>query len=76
MKGIKRYIDKLKLNHITTGDILVEAMNKGLIDENIGNHIWANILSKHIKPTTALSAMRPARSFTAPTRGKSCGRKN
>ncbi|MDI6688516.1 MAG: hypothetical protein QME06_09905 [Desulfobacterales bacterium] len=46
MKDIKRYIEKLKLNHITTGDILVEAMNKWLIDENIGNQIWANMLSK------------------------------
>ncbi|MEW6661358.1 MAG: hypothetical protein ACOY9Y_05300 [Bacillota bacterium] len=46
MKDIKRYTEKLKLNHITTGDILVEAMSKGLIDENIGNQIWADMLSK------------------------------
>jgi predicted nucleic acid-binding protein len=46
MKDIKRYIEKLKLNHIATGDILVEAMIKGLIDENTGNQIWDNMLSK------------------------------
>jgi predicted nucleic acid-binding protein len=46
LKDIKRYIKKLKLNHIATGDILVEAMNRGLIDEKIGNEIWDNMLSK------------------------------
>lgn len=56
MKDIKRYIEKLKLNHITTGDILVEAMNKELIDENIGNQIWANMLSKQrLLPTATFS---------------------
>jgi len=56
MKDIKRYIEKLQLDHITTGDILVEAMSKGLIDENIGNQIWANMLSKRrLLPTATFS---------------------
>ena len=33
----------------TTGDILVEAYNQGLIDENQGNAIWSSMISKKRK---------------------------
>ena len=41
------------MKHITTGNILVEAYNKGLITENEGNTIWASMLAKQRKLRTA-----------------------
>ena len=35
LKDISKYVKKYKLDHITTADILVEALNKGYIDESI-----------------------------------------
>jgi hypothetical protein len=49
LRDIGYYIDKFKLKHITTGDILVEAMEKGFITENDGNTIWKSMLSKRRK---------------------------
>ncbi len=46
LKDILKYVYKYNLNHITTGDILVTALNEGYIDENTGNIIWNNMLTK------------------------------
>ena len=49
MRDIKPYVDEYGLEHITTGDILVEALNKQYITEHEGNKIWASMLSKNRK---------------------------
>ena len=49
LKDIAYYINKFSLKHITTGDILVEAFQKGLITEQEANTIWANMLNKKRK---------------------------
>ena len=46
LRDIQTYISEFGLKHTTTGDILVDAYNKGLITENEGNAIWANMLAK------------------------------
>lgn len=48
-RDILTYISDFGLENITTGDILVEAFNQGLIDENQGNAIWTSMLSKRRK---------------------------
>lgn len=49
LKDIGLYISKFKLRHITTGDILVEALDKGYISEGDGNVVWSSMLSKRRK---------------------------
>lgn len=57
LKDISQYIAQFHLAHVTTGDILVESLNQGLIDENTGNQIWAKMVQKQRKlPTPAFSA--------------------
>lgn len=56
LRDIKKYVEEYSLNHITTGDILVEALNQGLITESDGNTIWANMIAK--------KRMLPTPSFT------------
>lgn len=46
MKDIRPYIEKYKLQYITTGDILTEAMTVGMITEAAGNNIWAGMIQK------------------------------
>ncbi len=46
LKDISKYVRKYDLEHVTTGDILVAALNEGYIDETTGNHIWSNMLAK------------------------------
>lgn len=48
-RDIHTYINEFSLENITTGDILVEAFNQGLIDENQGNVIWSSMLRKRRK---------------------------
>jgi predicted nucleic acid-binding protein len=56
MRDIRPYIELYKLKHITTGEILVEALNKGLITEGQGNVIWANMINRQrILPTVTFS---------------------
>ena len=56
LRDIKRFVDEYGLKHITTGDILVEALNKGIITENDGNTIWANMIAKRrMLPTASFS---------------------
>ena len=45
-KDIATYIEKYNLKHIDTGQILVEALGKGLITEADGNSIWSKMLDK------------------------------
>lgn len=45
-RDIKNYIKEYDLQHITTGDIMVEAFRKGFITEEQGNAIWSNMLRK------------------------------
>lgn len=49
LRDIALYIDELKLKHITTGDILIEALEKGFITETEGNNIWASMIAKRRK---------------------------
>lgn len=46
LRDIKRYINQFKLKHVTTGDILVGALNQGLISEEEGNILWADMTAK------------------------------
>lgn len=55
-KDIAPYIEKYNLKHTDTGQILLEALNKGLITEIDGNSIWSKMLSKKRKlPTTTFT---------------------
>ncbi len=53
LRDISKYVYKYELEHITTGDILVAALNKGYIDEPTGNQIWTNMISKRRMLPTA-----------------------
>lgn len=48
-KDIAPYIAEYKLKHIDTGQILVEALEKGIITESEGNNIWCRMLEKRRK---------------------------
>ena len=49
LRDVGYYVNKYSLKHVTTGDILVEAFQKGLITEQEGNTIWANMLKNKRK---------------------------
>lgn len=55
-KDIVPYIEKYHLKHIDTGQILIEALKKGLITEADGDSIWKQMLAK--------KRMLPADTFT------------
>ncbi|MDD7280791.1 hypothetical protein [Floccifex sp.] len=55
-KDIAPYIKEYGLKHIDTGQILLEALKKGLITEADGNNIWSKMLAK--------KRMLPASSFS------------
>lgn len=48
-KDIAPYIEKYNLRHIDTGQILTEALERGLITEEEGNNIWNKMLAKKRK---------------------------
>ncbi|MDE5932372.1 MAG: hypothetical protein K2H40_07825 [Lachnospiraceae bacterium] len=48
-KDILSYINEYSLEYTTTGDILVDAYDQGIIDEKQGNAIWTNMLRKRRK---------------------------
>lgn len=56
IKDVHGYVEKYDLEHITTGDILCNALNKGCITEEEGNNIWSDMLAKR--------RMLPCNSFT------------
>ncbi len=49
LKDIRTYVDEFNLDHMTTGEILKEALYKGLITEEEGNNLWRNMLNKKRK---------------------------
>lgn len=57
LRDVRLYVERYGLNHITTGDILVMAMNAGFLTEAEGNVIWAEMLRKR--------RLLPAASFSA-----------
>lgn len=57
LKDISLYVKEIRLKHLTTGDILLAALEKGYITEIQGNTIWSTMLSKR--------RMLGAPSFTA-----------
>lgn len=46
LKDVAYYVKKYSLKHMTTGDLLVEAHERGLITEAEGNAIWQAMLNK------------------------------
>jgi predicted nucleic acid-binding protein len=46
LKDVLRYVRDLGLQHKTTGDIMMEALDSGLITEHEGNFLWSGMLSK------------------------------
>ncbi|MBQ5342998.1 MAG: hypothetical protein J6Z24_06025 [Oscillospiraceae bacterium] len=56
IRDVRQYVEKYKILHITTGDILIEAMEAGIITENDGNVIWADMIKKkRLLPTRSFS---------------------
>lgn len=49
LRDINYYVSNYKIPHLTTGDILKEALNKKLITQEEGETIWGNMLSKRRK---------------------------
>lgn len=49
LKDIAFYVSKFHLSHKTTGDILKDALIKGLITEAQGNQLWDQMLKKKRK---------------------------
>jgi len=49
LKDVMTYVQEYGLNHITTGKIMKEALNQGLITEAKGNSIWQAMINKRRK---------------------------
>ena len=49
LRDVKTYIEEFGLELITTGDILKEALNRGLISEEEGKDLWQKMLRKRRK---------------------------
>ena len=45
-KDVMPYVEKYNLERITTGDILVMALDNGIITEKEGNMIWSKMLKR------------------------------
>lgn len=46
LKDISDYVQEFNLRHLTTGDIMKIAYDRGFITEAQGNEIWASMISK------------------------------
>lgn len=46
LRDITQYIEEYGLQYKTTGDILLEALDAGIISEPEGNSLWSNMLRK------------------------------
>lgn len=46
LKDVSSYVNELNLELKTTGDIMKDALEKGLITEEEGNNLWQEMLSK------------------------------
>lgn len=56
LRDIRAYVEKYTIAHITTGDILIEAMNAGFLTEAEGNTIWTEMIQrKRILPAKTFS---------------------
>lgn len=56
LKDIPQYVNEFHIQHMTTGDILKEALVQGIISEAEGNIIWAEMLRKRrLLPTRTFS---------------------
>ena len=56
LKDIMGYVGKFGLEHITTGDIMILALQEGLIDENHGNQIWQDMVQRRrLLPTASFT---------------------
>ena len=56
MCDILPYVKKYSIDHVTTGDILMEALDAGFITEAEGNTIWAGMIRKRrMLPTASFS---------------------
>jgi len=49
LKDVAAYVSELGIRHITTGDILIKALEASLITEDDGNKIWSAMLAKRRK---------------------------
>lgn len=49
LRDIKEYVSEYNLQYKTTGDIMKEALEKGLITETEGNKLWQDMLKKRRK---------------------------
>lgn len=49
LRDVSKYVSEYDLVLMTTGDIMKEAFEKGLITESIGNHIWNEMIEKRRK---------------------------
>jgi hypothetical protein len=57
MRDVSAYVKKFGIHHVTTGDILIDAMDSGIITERDGNNLWAMMIRKRRQlPTTTFSA--------------------
>lgn len=56
LRDVSLYVEKYGIEHITTGDILIEALDAGIITEAEGNSLWVNMIRKR--------RMLPAATFT------------
>ena len=56
LRDIRPYVEKYEISHITTGDILIKAMEAALITEAEGNIIWSEMIRKRrMLPTLTFS---------------------
>lgn len=46
LKDVAVYVEEYRLQHMTTGAILKEALQIGLITEALGNQLWGDMLKK------------------------------
>lgn len=53
LRDVRPYVQLFQIQHITTGDILIDAFAKGLISESQGNKIWTDMIRKQRKLPTA-----------------------
>ena len=49
LRDIAVYVKEYNLIHKTTGAILKEALEKGMITEDEGNHLWQDMLRRRRK---------------------------
>ncbi len=56
LRDVRFYVERYRIPHITTGDILIKAMENGIITEEEGNAIWAEMIRKRrMLPTATFS---------------------